>query len=85
MKKVYEIALLYGGFDYENVKTYEYATMEEMQNDLKEILKREDKALFKIEISILEQDQNGENEKVYTFCDINIQELLRGERVCKTY
>lgn len=74
MKK-YEIALLFGSYEYESVKTYEYDTIKDMQQDLKKITENADTNLYKIELSIQEQDLHGENLNTYTFCEIDMQQL----------
>ena len=74
MKK-YEIALLYYSCEYENVKTYEYDTMDDLQQELKSIIENADESLFKIELSIVEQNEDGENLNAYIFCEIDIKQL----------
>ena len=88
MKK-YETALLFGSYDYEDVKTYEYDTMEELTQDIEEILKfyincNPDKKygdLFEIQISIHDQDEIGENNNTFTVCEIDMRQM----RMCKEY
>jgi hypothetical protein len=83
MKK-YEIALLYGSCKYESVKTYEYNTMSEMQAELEDFILYSDKDLVKIELSILEQEEDFgcfDNLNTYTFCEIYMNELRKGEEL----
>lgn len=77
----YEMALLYESYNYEkaSIIVEEYNNIEFMQYDLKEILKYTDNNLYKIELSILEQDENGENINCWTFCEINVREYLKGK------
>lgn len=75
MKK-YEIAMLYSE-EYDSVKTYEYDTLEDMQKDLKYIIECAD--VPKIELSILDQDEEGSNNVVYTFCEIDVLEMKKGD------
>lgn len=78
MKK-YEIALLFGSYEYKDVITYEFDTMKDLQAELRNIIEDIDENLYKIELSIQDQDESGENQNTYTFADINIQEFLKGE------
>lgn len=76
MKK-YEIALLGKGF----IKTYEYKTMAEMQEKLEDFLSYADEKATKIELSIIEQDEEfGDNLDCWCFCVINLNEYRRGRK-----
>lgn len=84
MTKRYEIALLFGSYEYDNVQTYEYDTIEDMKNAVKDIMAKADCDLYKIELSVLEQDEDGENITTCALCDIfvkNIIEEKQSERV----
>lgn len=83
LSKKYEIALLFDSYEYENVETYEYDTIQEMQKDLKCIIEKADDNLYKIELSILRQDEYGENLDTYSFCDIDMKWFSRGEKCIK--
>jgi hypothetical protein len=76
MKK-YEIALM--GRDF--IKTYEYDYMYIMQNKLQDFIGDFGNELTRIELSILDQDEDGGNNNTYTFCEIDINELRKGEKV----
>lgn len=82
MKK-YEAALLYNGYDYDTayITTYEYETMQDLQQDLKSIVKKADESLYEIKLSILKQDEDGATEDAYTFCEIDPNELRQGEAI----
>ena len=73
MKK-YEIALLCE-HGYDGVKTYEYETIYDMQQDLMCIVEHSDAP--KIELSILDQDEDGSNNVSYTFCEIDLLEMRK--------
>ena len=75
MTKKYEIALLFGSYEYDNVQTYEYDTIEDMQNAVKDIMANADGDLYKIELSVLEQDEYGENINTWSLCDIFIKDI----------
>ena len=87
--KRYEIALLFGSYDYEDVKTYEYDTLADLKHDLKEIIKfyldcspdNKYGDLFEIQISIHDQDEIGENNNTFTVCEID----MRQTRMCKEF
>ena len=80
--KKYEIALLFGSYKYHNVETYEYNTMEGLQEMTKYVVGNKEKDLYKIELSILEQDADGgDNLNSYTFCEIDMLELVKGENL----
>ena len=74
MKK-YEIALLYGSYEYEDVETFEYETLLETKNDLQYFIENHRENLYKIEISILEQDESGENENYFIVAEIDIKNI----------
>lgn len=80
--KKYEIALM--GQDF--CKTYEYDTMSEMQFALEDFILYSDKVLTRIELSIIEQEEDFggiDNLNTYTFCEIDMIELRKGEELCK--
>lgn len=77
MKK-FEIAIMYNSYTYEDVKTYEYDTIEELQQHLQWIMNSNDDCIYKIELSIQEQDEDGANEDTKTFCEIYPKEY-KGE------
>lgn len=74
--KKFEIALLYNSFDYEYafIKTIEFNIKEinELEQEVTHIIVNHDKDLYKVELSILEQDVNGENLTTESLCEINI-------------
>jgi hypothetical protein len=76
MKK-YEIALM--GKDF--IRTYEYNTMAEMQYHLEDFILYADEETTRIELSILEQDEDGANNNAYTFCEIYMSEYRKGEQL----
>jgi hypothetical protein len=74
MKK-YEIALL--GKDF--IKTYEYNTMVEMQENLQEFISYANEETTRIELSIIEQDEDfGDNLNSWCFCEIDLNEYRKG-------
>ena len=87
MKK-FEIALFYGSeikgsiLDYDDIRTLEYNTQPEMLEDLLVILNSNDKDLCLIELSILDQTEEGENENYYIFAKIDYKEYSLGNENC---
>ena len=77
--KKFELALLYNDFDYECafIKTIEFNLKEinELKQEFTHIIVNHDKDLYKIELSILEQDVNGANLTTESLCEINILAL----------
>lgn len=75
-KKVFELALLYNSCDYENadIKTMEFEVgeLDKLKQALMDIVSTHDKDLHKVEISIVEKDEDGENISCETLCEINM-------------
>ena len=77
MKK-YEIAFIYNDYDYENadIETIEFDTFEEARNHIDEEFfnnEEPDENLYRIEFSVVEQDEDGCNNDIYTFMEIDCQ------------
>lgn len=76
MKK-YEIVLV---DMLDGVKTEEYDTMEQMQDYLQEFIEYADDYLEKIEINIVERDEDfGYYVNSWCICEINMNEYRKGE------
>lgn len=75
----FEIALLYDSYDYNDayIETIEFelTETEQVKKYILDTLKEESESLYKIEVSILEQDEDGANNETYTFCDIDYLQL----------
>ena len=82
MKKIYELALINSSEEtrYLNVDIYEYDTLEQTLEELTNKLNSLKSISFYdfIEISIQEQDEDGENINTYIFMEINLKEYLAG-------
>ena len=83
-RRKFEIALLYDSYDYNDayIETIEFelTEAEQVKKYILDNLKEENESLYKIEVSILEQDEDGANEDTHTFCDIDVL-LLKNELV----
>ncbi len=78
MKK-YEIVLV---DMLDGVKTEEYDTMEQMQDYLQEFVEYADDYLEKIEINIVERDEDfGYYVNSWCICEINMNEYRRGAKL----
>lgn len=83
-RRKFEIALLYNSYDYNDayIETIEFelTETERVKDYIINTLKERNETLYKIEVSILEQDEDGANEDTHTFCDIDVL-LLKNELV----
>jgi hypothetical protein len=60
------------------IKTYEYKTMVGMQENLVDFISYAIEETTRIELSIIEQDEFGENINCWTFCEIDLTEYRKG-------
>ena len=78
--KMFEMALLYGAYDYENaidIKSFVFKSKEDMKLMLNCVLASEDTELYKIEISVnLVDIDNDENLTYDLICEIDYQKYL---------
>jgi hypothetical protein len=79
--KMFEMALVYGAYDYANsteIKSYMFETKEELKVMLNCVLASEDTELYKIEISVnlVDVDNDYENLTTDMICDIDYQMYL---------
>ena len=76
--KKYEIVLV--GKDF--IKTYEYGTMTEMQENLADFISYADEETTRIELNIIEQDEDfGDNLNCWCFCEIDLNEYRKGNEL----
>ena len=80
-KKMFEMALLYGGYNYDDaigIKSYMFETKEELKAMLNDVLASEDTDLYKIEISVnlVDVDNDYENLTIDMISEINYQMYL---------
>ena len=80
-KKMFEMALLYGGYNYEDamgIQSFLFETKEELNEKLKDVLASEDTDLYKIEITVnlVDVDDNYENLTCDMLADIDYQKYL---------
>ena len=79
--KMFEMALVYGAYDYDNatdIKSYMFETKEELKVMLNCVLASEDTELYKIEISVnlVDVDNDYENLTIDMICEIDYQMYL---------
>lgn len=80
-KKMFEMALIYGAYDYANstnIKSYIFDTKEELKVMLNCVLASEDTDLYKIEISVVlvDVDNDYENLTCDMISEIDYQKYL---------
>ena len=80
-KKMFEMALIFGAYDYDNatcIKSFLYETKEELKEELKNILASEDTDLYKIEITVnlVDVDNDCENLTMDMISEIDYQKYL---------
>ena len=87
-KKMFEMALIYGAYDYENateIKSFLFETKEELKARLKDMLASEETDLYKIEISVDLVDVDNDNEQLTydIICEIDYQKYLEHKEFIK--
>lgn len=80
-EKRFELALIYGAYDYENasdIKSYLFKSKEDMKAMLNCVLASEDTNLYKIEISVdlVDVDNDYENLTLDMISEIDYQKYL---------
>lgn len=82
--KMFEMALIYGAYDYENasdIKSCVFKSKRDMKAMLSCVLASEDTNLYKIEISVnlVDVDNNYENLTCDMICEIDYQKYLENK------
>ena len=80
-KKMFEMALIYGAYDYDNateIKSFMFETKKELKASLKDVLESEETDLYKIEISVnlVDVDNDYENLTIDMISEIDYQKYL---------
>jgi hypothetical protein len=79
--KMFEMALIYGAYDYENsteIRTFLFSNKRNLKETLKNVLKSEETDLYKIEITVnlVDVDNDCENLTTDMLLDIDYQKYL---------
>lgn len=79
--KMFEMALIYGAYDYEHateIRTFLFNEKRNLKETLKNILNDEETDLYKIEISVnlVDVDNDNENLTIDMICEIDYQKYL---------